>query len=209
MLWVSGRKGRTVLRSMQVIEFDTARLRLRQWKATDRAPFAALNADLEVMAHFPFPLPRADSDALAERCEALIAERGWGFWATEAKATGDFIGMVGLHVPSRDLPFSPCVEVGWRLARAFWGRGYATEAARGALAVGFARLTLPQIVSFTAIGNARSRAVMERLGMQRVGQFMHPALPIDSPLRAHCWYRMTATRWCELQRTDELRTRRH
>lgn len=174
----------------------TARLLLRQWRDEDLTPFAALNADPEVMAHFPAPLARQASDALARRCQALIAERGWGFWAAERKESGQFIGFVGLHTPIAELPFSPCVEVGWRLARAHWGRGLASEAARAALEVGFETLGLAEIVSFTALGNLRSRAVMERIGMRRADEdFDHPAVPPDSPLRAHCLYRLDRGSW--------------
>ncbi|HYE37309.1 GNAT family N-acetyltransferase [Methylocaldum sp.] len=178
------------------IEFDTERLRLRQWRITDREPFAQLNADPRVMAFFPSPLDQAASDAMAERIRALIDERGWGLWATELKRTGEFIGFVGLHVPSPALPFAPCVEIGWRLAYRHWGQGYATEAAKGALRIGFDVLNLPEIVSFTAVGNTRSRAVMERLGMQLAGEtFQHPALPAGHPLREHCLYRRSSARW--------------
>ncbi len=150
----------------ELIEFDTGRLRLRQWRAADRMPFAALNADPRVMEFFPAPLDHIESDTMADRCQSLITERGWGFWAVEIKKTREFIGFVGLHTPDPDLPFSPCVEIGWRLAFCYWGKGFATEAARGALRVGFESLGLPEIVSFTAVGNLRSRAVMERLGMR-------------------------------------------
>jgi RimJ/RimL family protein N-acetyltransferase len=178
------------------IEFDTDRLRLRQWRADDREPFAQLNSDPRVMAFFPCLLDRAASDAMAERIQSLINERGWGFWATELKSTGEFIGFVGLHVPIAELPFAPCVEIGWRLAHRHWGHGYATEAARGALRVGFDMLQLSEIVSFTAVGNARSRAVMERLGMlPRAETFQHPALPVGHPLREHCLYRLSRARW--------------
>jgi RimJ/RimL family protein N-acetyltransferase len=102
------------------IEFETQRLLLRQWRATDREPFAAFNADPIVMAHFPAPLTREESDTMADRCERLIAERRWGAWAAEIKATGEFVGGVGLHIPRDDLPVSPCVEILWRLARAHW-----------------------------------------------------------------------------------------
>jgi RimJ/RimL family protein N-acetyltransferase len=180
----------------ELIEFDTKRLRLRQWCAAHREPFAALNADPKVMAFFPAVLDRADSDAMADRCQALIAERGWGFWAVETKIGHEFIGFVGLHIPSAELPFSPCVEIGWRLAANHWGKGYATEAARGALRVGFENLGLPEIVSFTAIGNMKSRAVMERLGMRDTNiTFEHPSVPVDSPLRTHCLYRLSRARW--------------
>ena len=175
---------------------ETSRLRLRQWRAEDFAPFAAMNADPYVMAHFPAPLGRAESDALAERCRNLIDVQGWGFWATEIKATQEFIGFVGLNRPMAELPFSPCIEIGWRLARPFWQHGYASEAARAALAFAFDTLGLDEIVSFTSLGNQRSQAVMARLGMQRASEhFQHPALPIGHALREHCLYRLARSDW--------------
>lgn len=180
----------------ELIEFETDRLLLRQWIPSDRRPFAVLNADPEVMKYFPSPLNRAESDAMADRCEALIEERGWGFWAAELKDGVPFIGFVGLHVPSADLPFSPCIEIGWRLAGAFWGKGFATEAAQAALRAGFEVLKLPEIVSFTPVTNTRSRAVMERLGMQLdSATFEHPGVPLESGLREHCLYRLGRERW--------------
>jgi RimJ/RimL family protein N-acetyltransferase len=179
-----------------VIEFDTERLRLRQWLDADREPFARLSADRRVMEFFPSVLDRAASDATVDRVQALIAERGWGFWAVESKTDRQFIGFVGLHIPKVDLPFSPCVEIGWRLASEYWGKGYATEAASGALKVGFERLCLPEIVSFTAIINRRSRAVMERLGMDLDAEtFEHPHIPVGHPLREHCLYRLSRAKW--------------
>jgi RimJ/RimL family protein N-acetyltransferase len=112
------------------IEFETERLFLRQWIPADREPFAALNADSRVMEFFHARLTRAESDSIADRCESLIRERGWGFWAAELKASHEFIGFVGLHTPSAELPFSPCVEIGWRLSFSHWGKGLASEAAR-------------------------------------------------------------------------------
>lgn len=185
------------------LEIDTPRLRLRQWRPADRAPFAALNADPRVMEHFPSTLDRAASDAIAERCEAHIAKLGWGFWAAERRNSGDFIGFVGLNVPTAALPFAPCVEIGWRLVHAAWGQGLASEAARAALAAGFETLGLAEIVSFTALSNRRSQAVMERLGMRRTAEdFDHPVLPEGHLLRRHCLYRLDADAW----RTDGLRT---
>jgi RimJ/RimL family protein N-acetyltransferase len=147
------------------------------------------------MEFFPTPLTRAESDALADRCQTYIAERGWSFWAVETKSTPEFIGFVGLHTPA-DLPFSPCVEVGWRLAAKHWGKGFATEAARGALRVAFERLRLLEVVSFTTIGNFRSRAVMERLGMIDTEKtFEHPKIPVGHALRNHCLYRLSRERW--------------
>lgn len=182
--------------SLAVIELDTPRLRLRRWRTADRQPFAALNADPKVMEFFPAPLARAESDALADRFEAAFELQGWGFWAVESKAGGDFLGFVGLAVPRADLPFSPCVEIGWRLGREHWGQGYASEAARAALNAGFEQLGLAQIVSFAVLANRRSRAVMERIGMADTGEdFDHPALAVDSPLRRHCLYRITRAQW--------------
>jgi len=177
-------------------EFNTDRLRLRQWRVADREPFAALNADPKVMEFFFTPLDRVASDAMADRCQALIAERGWGFWAAELKHANEFIGFVGLHIPSAELPFSPCVEVGWRLASQYWGKGFATEAARGVLRVGFELLGLSEIVSFAAVRNVRSRAVMERLGMREAAStFEHPGVPVGSAVRQHCLYRLSREHW--------------
>ena len=183
-------------RMAKPVVLDTERLRLRQWRAADREPFAVLNADPRVMAFFPSLLDRAASDAMVGRCQSLIAERGWGFWAIESKETGEFIGFTGLHVPTATLPFSPCVEVGWRLAFRYWGRGFATEAARAALRFGFESIYLPEIVSFTSIRNVRSRAVMERLGMQKsMETFAHPNVPEGHVLREHCLYRLLREQW--------------
>lgn len=176
-----------------IIEPETKRLRLRQWRDSDYAPFAVLNADPRVMEHFPSTLDRAASDELADKVRSLIAERCWGIWAVERKDTQAFIGFVGLHIPSADLPFQPCVEIAWRLAAEHWGHGYATEAAQAVLQVGFETLQLEEIVSFTALSNLKSQAVMERLGMQRDEQtFEHPDVPVEHPLREHCLYRMTS-----------------
>ena len=183
----------------EVITVETERLRLRDWQEADRAPFAALNADPAVMAFFPAPLSREASDAGIDAWRAQFAAQGWSNWATETRANGAFIGFVGLSVPRRVLPFSPCVEIGWRLARAHWGHGYASEAARAALRIGFERVGLDEIVSFTTRANRRSRAVMERIGMVDAGEdFDHPALPEGHALRRHVLYRITRQRWAAL-----------
>lgn len=167
----------------------TERLFLRQWRAEDKAPFAALNADPEVMEHFPAPLTRAESDGLADRLMAEIARQGWGLWAVERKTDGLFMGFVGLHNPE-NLPFSPCTEIGWRLARAFWGHGYATEAARACLDFAFDVLREKSVVSFTAVSNERSQAVMRRLGMKQDCFFEHPAVPVGHRIRPHVLFRL-------------------
>jgi RimJ/RimL family protein N-acetyltransferase len=180
-----------------VLELSTERLRLRGWRAQDRKPFAALNADPVVMEHFPSTLSRAESDGLVDRIEAAFEEQGWGWWAVEVPGVADFIGFVGLSRPGFQAHFTPAVEVGWRLARLHWGRGYATEAARAAVAAGFGELGLDEIVSFTVPANRRSRAVMERLGMTRdpADDFEHPRIPVGHQLRPHVLYRLHRSTW--------------
>jgi RimJ/RimL family protein N-acetyltransferase len=173
------------------VKLETERLLLRQWKDSDRVPFAALCADTKVMEFFPSKLNREESDAMVGRCRGLIAQRGWGFWAVESKATPGFMGFVGLHVPAADLPFSPCVEIGWRLSEEYWGKGYATEAAQTALEFGFQNLNLQEIVSFTAILNQPSQAVMKRIGMRQTETFEHPRVPEGHQLRPHCLFRIS------------------
>lgn len=182
------------------IEIDTPRLRLRQWRASDVLPFAAMNADPRVMEYFPELMRPSESRAVARRIRELIAQRGWGLWAVEVHGGARFIGFVGLHVPTADLPCSPCVEIGWRLAPAFWGHGYATEAGRAALEVAFTRLGLDEVVSFTSLPNLRSQAVMQRLGMLRATTFEHPDVPPGSPLRRHVLYRLGRQDWAAAQR---------
>jgi RimJ/RimL family protein N-acetyltransferase len=169
----------------------TERLHLRAWREEDLAPFAAMNADPAVMEFFPRPLDRAESDAAVARIRDHFARHGFGLWAVEAPGVAEFIGFVGLAVPRFEAHFTPCVEIGWRLAREHWGRGYATEAARAVLEFGFRDRALEEIVSFTASVNVRSRAVMERIGMTRSpgDDFDHPAIPEGHPLRRHVLYR--------------------
>ncbi|HSW04970.1 GNAT family N-acetyltransferase [Aquabacterium sp.] len=174
------------------IEFSTARLTLRCWRDADRAPFAAMNADPEVMRYFPALWPPEMSNTAIDIWCAQFAQQGWSNWAVELSGSGEFIGFIGLSVPRRPLPFSPCVEIGWRLARAHWHQGYATEGARAALGIGFERLGLAEIVSFTTLTNRPSRAVMERIGMHNANaDFEHPGVPEGHALRPHCLYRMS------------------
>ena len=177
---------------MRVYNFETDRLKLRQWRSSDYPAFAAMSADLRVMEYFPNPLTSDESDALASNIEALITEKGWGFWAVEIKDSQKFAGFVGLHEPIMTLPFAPCVEVGWRLGYEFWGQGYATEAANASLKFAFEVLELTEVVSFTATQNLRSQAVMKRLKMQNTGKnFDHPKVPIAHPLREHVLYSLS------------------
>jgi RimJ/RimL family protein N-acetyltransferase len=176
-----------------VTELQTARLLLRHWRDTDYAPFASLNADPEAMRYFPAPLSRTESDALADRIRTSLDENGWGLWAVEVGRNGEFAGFVGLAEPGFEAHFIPAVEIGWRLLPATWGNGYATEAARAALAFGFGALALDEIVSMTTPANTRSLRVMTRLGMTRDPEddFQHPRLPPGHPLRPHVLYRLS------------------
>jgi RimJ/RimL family protein N-acetyltransferase len=177
-----------------IYEFETDRLKLRQWRSEDYPLFAAMNADPIVMEYFPALLTTEESNDVAKRMETLIAEKGWGFWVLEVQ--DHFAGFVGLNEPGYPLPFSPCVEVGWRLAQAFWGYGYATEAANVSLKFAFETLQLTEVVSFTAVSNVRSQAVMQRLNMQNAGEnFEHPKVPIGHPLREHVLYRISQSDW--------------
>jgi RimJ/RimL family protein N-acetyltransferase len=175
----------------------TERLLLRPFRDEDRAPFAAINADRRVMEHFPSTLSRAESDAFADRIDAHLRERGFAPFAVEVPGVAPFIGFIGLLVPPFDAHFTPCVEVGWRLAAEHWGRGYATEGARASLAYGFETLGLAQIVSMTVPANRRSWRVMERLGMRRAPEddFDHPRIPEGHRLRRHVLYRMSREAW--------------
>jgi RimJ/RimL family protein N-acetyltransferase len=186
----------------------TSRLLLRRWRDDDRDPFAALNADAVVMEHFSAPLRGAESEAFVDRIERGFDERGWGLWAVEVPGTAPFIGFVGLNPVTFEAPFTPAVEVGWRLAREHWGHGYATEAARAALEFGFETLALDEIVSFTTQGNTRSRRVMERLGMRYdpADDFDHPNVQRADPLRLHVLYRLD--RLIDLHLDDANRRRR-
>jgi RimJ/RimL family protein N-acetyltransferase len=174
------------------VELTTKRLLLRPWRDTDRAPFAALNADPEVMRYFPAPLTRAESDAMVDAITENFAARGWGLWAVEVVDDARFAGFVGLNVPGFEAAFTPCVEVGWRLAKEQWGKGYAAEAARAAVQFGFDGLDLDEILSWTATANLPSQAVMERIGMTHdpAGDFDHPRLPEGHWLRRHVLYRL-------------------
>lgn len=169
-------------------ELRTTRLRLRRWTAADRVAFAAMNADPDVMRYFPAPLDRAASDGFVDRIEARFEQLGYGLWALEIDGTGEFIGFTGLNPMPDGVPGAGGTEVGWRLAHAAWGQGYATEAALAALDVA-ARAGLPEVWSMTAVLNLPSQAVMRRIGLVRYGEFDHPAVPEGHPVRPHVVYR--------------------
>src|ERR1700692_2503625 len=175
-----------------IASLETERLILLQWRPTDREPFARMNADPAVMEHFPACLSRAESDQGGDRIEQHFRERGFGLFAAELRRDGTFIGFIGLNVPRFVAHFTPCVEIGWRLAAAYWGQGLATEGARATLRHGFESLALDEIVAFTVPGNVRSRRVMEKLGMTHdpADDFDHPGLAEGHPMRRHVLYRL-------------------
>jgi ribosomal-protein-alanine N-acetyltransferase len=175
------------------MELRTERLVLRRWRKADREPFAEMNADPVVMEHFHHRPTRAESDDLVDRIEAGFDREGFGLWAVEVE-DGRFAGFTGLWPTPAHLPFSPAIEVGWRLAQHAWGRGVATEAAQAALDDGWQRLGLDAVVSMTTTTNQRSQRVMQKLGMTRdpADDFDMPQIPADHPLRRHVLYRLQA-----------------
>jgi RimJ/RimL family protein N-acetyltransferase len=175
-------------------ELRTERLLLRRWRPEDRAPFAAMNADPQVMEHFLSVLSPAESDAFVDRIEARFEEHGYGLWAVEVTGVAPFIGFVGLAPQGAELPFGPAIEVGWRLAARYWGMGYATEGGRAALQCGADGFGITEFVSMTATTNLPSQRVMRRLGMSHHARddFDHPRIPVGHPLRRHVLYRTAA-----------------
>jgi RimJ/RimL family protein N-acetyltransferase len=172
----------------------TDRLVLRPFTDVDRQPFAELNTHPLVVGSLGSSPTRAESDAVIDRYRAEMAREGWGFWALSVAGGMPFIGMVGLHRVREILPIAPAIEIGWRLHPDHWGHGYASEAAAASLAYGFGPGGIHEIVAFTTTVNARSQAVMEHIGMARdpAGDFDHPGLPGESPLRRHVLYRISA-----------------
>jgi RimJ/RimL family protein N-acetyltransferase len=170
---------------------QTDRLLMRRWRDADRKPFAALNGDAETMRYFPSPLEEAASDAFVDVIESRFDQHGFGLWALEITATGEFVGFTGLNQPIPDgIPGAGGVEIGWRLARHAWHQGYATEAATAALDLAFTAVGLAEIWSFTAVLNEPSQAVMRRIGLSEVARFDHPRIPAGHPLRPHVMFHL-------------------
>jgi RimJ/RimL family protein N-acetyltransferase len=176
------------------VTLSSDRIRLRPWRNEDREAFAAMNSDARVMEFFRGRLTRLESDAMVDGIKRHFSEHGFGLWAIEVAGVAPFIGFAGLAVQNFRAHFTPCVEVGWRLAFEHWGYGYATEAAGLALGYGFRAAALPEVVSYTSATNHRSRAVMERLGMRRdpADDFDYPRFPEGHPLRPHVLYRLNS-----------------
>jgi RimJ/RimL family protein N-acetyltransferase len=174
----------------------TPRMVLRQWRASDLAPFAALNADAEVRRHFPGVLSQQESDELAARIQSVLAEAGWGLWAVEVPGRADFIGFAGLSKVAFTAHFTPAVDLAGRFDRRYWGQGYASEAARAVLDYGFERLGRDEIVAFCPARNERSIRVMHQVGMSRdpTDDFDHPGV-VDPDLRRHVLYRLSRAAW--------------
>src|SRR3954447_6688640 len=185
--------------AVRLAQIQTDRLILRRWQDADREPFARMNADPEVMEHFPAQLSREESDGLIDKIEAHFESRGFGAWAAELRAEGEFIGFIGLAVPRFQAAFTPAVEIGWRLDAAHWGSGLASEGARAVVRHAFEVVGLEELVSFTVPANVRSRRVMEKLGMTRDPRddFDHPDLLAGHPMQRHVLYRLRRAAWEE------------
>ncbi len=168
--------------------FESERLGFRMWKDSDRKLFARMNKDLEVMEFFPKSLNEEESNAFVDRIQDHMEKDGYGLWAVEIKETGDFIGFIGFAKPSFESFFTPCIEIGWRLDKEFWNRGYGTEGARRCLEYGFDKLGFTEIHSFTSKINVRSWHLMEKIGMVKLGDFDHPRIEEGNPLKPHVVY---------------------
>ena len=185
----------------ELICMTTQRLVLRRWKESDAETFAAMNASPEVMRHYPATLSREESDEIIAKNERHFDEHGFGRWAVEIPNVAPFIGFVGIYIPAYEMNFSPCVEIGWRIAEAHWNKGYATEAAQAAMKFGMDRFE--EVVSFTSPENKASQRVMQKLGMSHDPKenFDHPLLPADHRLCCHVLYRMNRERYAARKST--------
>ncbi len=172
----------------------TDRLILRPWVDADREPFAAINADAEVMRYFPSVQTRQTSDATVDRQMKAQADVGYCFWAAEMRDSGQFIGFIGIQDVPDYYGVGDGIEIGWRLAASTWGKGLAPEGAQACLAYAFSRLQAPEVVAFTATLNKSSMRVMEKIGMTRdvAGDFDHPMIEEGHPIRPHVLYRIKA-----------------
>jgi RimJ/RimL family protein N-acetyltransferase len=177
---------------MSTIFLETPRLILRQWQGSDYEPYIQLNADSGVMEFFPSVLTRDQTLAQINRISDAIDRNGYGFFAVETKDTHEFIGFTGLSNPGFESHFTPCVEIGWRLSKANWNQGFATEAAMASLGYGFETLGLAEIYSFTSIHNLRSVQVMKKIGMSHSGFFEHPLIEDGHVLKPHVVYKISA-----------------
>ncbi|CEK11103.1 GNAT family N-acetyltransferase [Legionella hackeliae] len=176
---------------MKIVESE--RIIIREWREADHPFFATMNSNRQVMEYLPALLTQEESSAMIVRIAAHIQQHGFGLWAAEFKETKEFMGFIGLNIPSFSAHFTPCIEIGWRLSLPFWGKGLATEGAKAVLAYAFEYLGLKEIVSFTTVSNVRSQRVMQKIGMthDKSDDFCHPRLPLDHSLSKHVLYRIT------------------
>jgi len=181
-----------------MISLETQRLVLRQWCAEDKPLFAAMNADPVVMQYFPETLSSDQSNALVDRFSNDIESSGWGFWAAERKDIKEFIGFIGINYSADGLPFAPCVDIGWRLATQHWGLGFATEGAKAAMAYAFNQASLNLLVSMTPPSNSASLGVMQKLGMVKKINFIHPQVAEGHPLQEHVLYSISRKQWASI-----------
>ena len=180
----------------QITKLETERLIMRQWLPSDYSLFSVINADPAVMKYYPNIFTEQKSNEFAKKCETLISNNGWGFWAVELKNSSEFIGFVGLHNPEAKLPFSPCTEIGWRISNLYWGHGYATEAGNAALKFAFEQLKLDEVISFASLKNKKSIRVMEKLNMVNTfSNFNHPSIPKGHDLQEHVLYKIIKKNW--------------
>ena len=168
----------------------TERLIIRDWKDEDITPFTEMNSDPEVMKYFPSALTPEKSLEFFERITAAIKEKGYGLFAAELAETNELIGFVGFAGPRFEAWFTPCIEIGWRLRKKFWGRALAPEGAAACLEMGFNEFGFADIFSFTSEINAPSRRVMEKIGLSHIGDFDHPNIPEGNALRKHVLYKI-------------------
>lgn len=175
---------------------ETERLGLRQWCESDKTPFAQMNSDQEVMRYFPSTRTPEQSNLLVERLSQAIDHLGYGFWAVERKDNKEFVGFIGINYSASGLPFAPCVDIGWRLAKPHWGQGFATEGALASLDYAFTAANLEKVLSITPTTNAPSENVMRKIGMHKCSEnFAHPEVPKEHALSEHVLYEITRRQW--------------
>lgn len=182
-----------------MVALETSRLTLRDWRIEDLSPYARLNSDKKVMAYFPKPLSWDETEAHYLKVKSHIEQYGFGFWAVDERISGKFIGFIGLQWTNFEAEFTPCVEIGWRLDKRYWRKGYATEGAAACLDHAFQHLNLEEVFSFTPVINKPSEGVMKKIGMKKVGEFEHPNVDRNSPLARHALYTITINDWYQLK----------
>jgi RimJ/RimL family protein N-acetyltransferase len=180
--------------------FTSERLGFRNWSGKDLTEFSKLNADLEVMEHFPKPLTEKETADFIDRLKKHYADNGFNYFATEVLDSGEFIGFIGLAFKDFKTEFTPAVDIGWRLKKSSWGNGYATEGASRCLEFGFNQLNLEKIIATCTEKNVKSENVMKKIGMGKIGNFKHPLLEEYPEYQKCICYAVTKETW--QRRTD-------